>query len=857
MDAAVIRLGKAGPMLAWIRAHRGWLAAAVLLIVLALGFEALRAILAEVHLRDVRAALHAMSPVRIAAALSLTVASYLALTLYDSLALRTIGAKLPWRIAALASFTSYTISHNLGLAFLTGGSARYRIYSSAGLDLADVARISLIASATFWGGVFTVTGVALAIGRQPIEIGPLFIAPMLQHLIGIAILMAIGAVFCLRWYGVGQAGFGRFTLPIPPISTMAAQIAVAAFDLAAASAALFVLVPDAAPQTFGIFFIAYALAIVAALVTHVPGGIGIFEGVILAIVPGSRSEIFAALLLYRLIYYLLPLASAGALLGILEGHRQRHQVARGLSMVNWVTRELAPPLLAVLVAVGGLVLLISGALPAVRARMAWLSAVVPLPFVEGSHFSASLVGTALLLVAPAINARLRTGFHFARILLVGGAVFSLLKGFDYEEAIVLAVIAGVLQYCAPAFYRRGAVTDAPLQQGWIIVVAAIIGLSLWAGFFSYKRVEYSDELWWAFAWAGNAPRFLRASLGALVLLAGAALWRLLWAPPRPQGLGSLPADVAERAFAVSPRSDAALALTGDKLFLLSQARDAFLMYRIQGRTWVVMGDPVGPAAAWRELVWAARTACDAARGRLCFYQTSEEMLPLLVELGLQVMKYGEEAEVDLANFSLEGPEVAKLRHALRRGEAAGWEFAILPAADAAACGPELQAVSDAWLREKPGGEKRFSVGFFDPDYLTHFDIAVLRLDGRIIAFGNIWATPSHAELSIDMMRHLPEAPNGTMDFLFIRLMQWGAAQGYQRFNLGMAPLSGLSGERLAPIWSRIGHAIYGHAEALYGFSGLRSFKEKFRPIWVPRYVATPPGLAVPRAMVDLVALVGG
>ncbi|MEO7786199.1 MAG: bifunctional lysylphosphatidylglycerol flippase/synthetase MprF [Sphingomicrobium sp.] len=856
MDTRLTRHAAVDGILTWLATHRRWLAAVAVMLVALLGFEALRAVLAEVRLKDVRAAVRAISTMRIALALGLTVASYLALTLYDHLVLRTIGAKLPWRTAALASFTSYTISHNLGLSFLTGGSVRYRVYSSAGLELGDVARISLLASAAFWGGVLVIAAVALALGAVPLAIGPATISPLAQHLAALAIFAVVAVVFVARGRGVATVGLGRLSLPIPPVGTMIAQLGVAAADLAFAAAALFVLLPGATPHAFGLFLIAYALAVIVTLLTHVPGGLGVFEAVILGIVPGNRGEIFAALLLYRFIYYLVPLAFAGGLLGIIEGYRLRRRIAIGLSLVDRVSRALTPSLLALMVATGGFILLVSGALPAVHSRMAWLSDVVPLPFVEASHFSASLVGTALLLVAPAINARLRTGFHAARLLLIGGAIFSLLKGVDYEEALVLAVIAAILQYCRPAFHRRGGVIDAPLQQTWLAVAAVVVALSLWAGSFAYKHVDYSNDLWWVFAWGKNAPRFLRASFGAVMLLAGLAAWRLLWAPVRPQGLADLPSDVADRAMAVAPRSDVALAFAGDKLFRVSRARDAFLMYRVQRRTWVVMGDPVGPLAAWPELVWAIRSACDEARGRLCFYQASDEMLPLLVELGLQVMKYGEEAHVDLARFTIEGAQGAKLRHSVRRCEGAGLKFEIVPRADLPAIIAALEAVSDAWLIGKRGSEKGFSIGRFDSAYLAHFDIAVLRREGCIVAFANLWESGDGCELSVDMMRHFPDAPNGTMDYLFVSLLQWGFVHGYSRFNLGMAPLSGLSGERLAPLWSRIGNAIYGHAEQLYGFSGLRSFKAKFRPHWVPRYVATPSGLAAPRSIVDLVALVG-
>lgn len=857
LDPRLIRRDRIGEAITWGRAHRRELAILAVLIVALLGFAALHAILAEVRLKEVRAALHAIPQIQIVAALALTALSYLSLTLSEALSLRAIGVRLPWRTAALASFTSYAISHNFGLTLLTGGSARYRVYASAGLDLGAVARVGLLSSAAFWGALLGIAALALLSGGAPIDIAGATIPAFAGQAVAIIVLALLALLFIVRLRGVEQVGIGRFTLPIPPAATMAAQLGVAAFDLAASSAALFVLLPEAAPQTIGMFFLAYAVAVSVAAVSHVPGGIGVFEAIILAITPASNGGVFAALLLYRLIYYVLPLIVAAALLASVEGHRLRRPIAMGLSLAERSARYLAPPLIGLLVFTGGLILLVSGALPAVHWRIHWLAHVVPLPFVEASHFAASLAGTALLLVAPAISARMRSGFLAARLLLAGGIVFSILKGFDYEEAILLGVIAIILQYCRPAFYRRAGILDAPLQRTWFAAAAVAIGLSLWAGFFAYKHVAYHDDLWWAFAWKGNAPRFLRASMGAAILLGAVACWRLLSAPIRPVGDMILPPRVADAALALSSRADAALALTGDKQFLVSASGAAFLMYRVRGRTWVVMGDPVGAFADWSELVWQIRGRCDAAHGRLCFYQASNELLPLLIEMGLQVMKYGDEAQVDLATFTLDGPAAKSLRHSTRKAESAGLSFEIVAATAVPAIVPQLRAVSEAWLGDKGGHEKCFSVGRFDPAYLARFDCAVLRQEGKIIAFANIWTTRNRAELSVDLMRHWPDTPYGTMDLLFVRLMQWGAANGYARFNLGMAPLSGLNGRRLAPLWSRIGHAIYGHGEALYGFSGLRSFKAKFQPIWVPRYVATMPGLATPWAMINLVGLIGG
>lgn len=821
-----------------------WLLA---LALIAIGIAALDALLNEVRPQAVRAALHATAPGRIALALLFTACSYLLLTLYDTLAARTIGRRLPWKTTAVAAFTSYTLSHNLGFSLLTGGSARLKAYRPAGLSLADVARITIIASVTFWMGVLALTGVALLFAHHRLAVGMIAISGRMQTGLGLTMLALIAAAMAARLAGLSEARIGRWTIPVPPASLIAGQAMIGALDIGCAAAALYVLLPQGAAPAFGPFCLAYALGITMGLVTHVPGGIGVFEATILALTPGGRAATLAALLLYRVIYYLMPLAVALALIG-----------RKPLAVLRRAVRIAAPYAVSLLVFAGGLVLLVSGALPAEHRRLVSLRDILPLPFVEASHFAASLIGTALLLTAPALQARLKSGFQLARALLIVGATFSLLKGFDYEEALVLAIVAALLQSSRAAFYRRAGIGSAPLERWWWAAALIALSASIWAGLLAYKHIAYSDDLWWSFTWHGNAPRFLRATLGATVAIGVFAYWRLVFAPTDPGERRRLPDTVADRALAAARRADAMLAFTGDKRFLASAAGDAFLMYDVRARTWVVMGDPVGAADAWPELCWELRRRCDTAHGRLCFYQASVAMLPLLVDLGLQPIKYGEEALVDLTGgYTLKGSRFRSLRHSTRKAEAAGLRFGIIPASGVAAIMPSLQRISDAWLAEKPGGEKGFSLGRFDPAYLARFDCAVLRdAGGDIVAFANIWRTQDRSELSVDLMRHLPIAPYGAMDLLLVNLMQWGAANGFDHFNLGLAPLSGLPGQRLAPFWSRLGALLRGRGERLYGFEGLRAFKAKYAPRWEPRYIATSPGLPAARALVDVAALIG-
>ena len=834
------------------------LALAATVTIAFLGFFALQHLLLEVRPTEVKSAIESLSLWQITGALAFTVVSYLTLTLYDVLALRIIGKPLPWRTAALASFTSYTLSHNLGVALLTGGSARYRVYSAAGLDTGDIARVIATASFTFWSGIFVMASAALAIHPGTVAIGAYVVPVGLQRIVGLVFLTAAAVLVAVAdTRGRTKAiSIWSWSLPLPSRRQALAQIGVAGFDLVLASAALFVLVPGESASFFPIFFLTYALAIIVALITHVPGGIGVFEAVFVACLPtANKPELFAALIAYRIIYYLLPLALGAILLAWHEGRQWRKPVAKVIMGAQMIAGGIAPTMLSAVVFLGGVVLLVSGALPAIPVRMHALRAIVPLPFSEASHIAASLTGTALLFLTPGLYRRLDGALWLTRGLLLAGAGFSLLKGFDYEEAIILMSICALLQWTKHSFYRRTRLTADILTPGWLATVAIALGLSVWVGLFAFKHVAYEDQLWWQFASHGDASRFLRASFAAAICLVVVAVGRLLRPSSHSAVFKNIDPALRDAVLACTSRGESFLALTGDKCFLESEAGDAFLMYRVQGHSWVVMGDPVGPQAAWPKLLWRIRDLADAAQGRILLYQISPAALPIAIDLGLQLIKYGEEGRVDLARFSLDGPCAKSLRRAERRASRVGATFEVIERADVPAILADLRLISDQWLAAKNHTEKGFSVGRFDPDYLGQFDCAVVRHDGEIVAFANMWATQNREELSIDLMRHADAVPSGTMDFLFIHLMQWGQAQGFRWFSLGLAPLSGLAARRLAPAWARAGALLYRHGKAYFGFEGLRGYKEKFNPEWEPRYIAGPHGTPMARALMDLQALV--
>ena len=438
-------------------------------------------------------------------------------------------------------------------------------------------------------------------------------------------------------------------------------------------------------------------------------------------------------------------------------------------------------------------------------------------------------------------------------------IASLLKGLRYEEAIVLALVLAVLALGRRAFYRPTAILDERFSPAWVASIAGVIILSIWIGFLVYRNVPYSDQLWWTFALHANAPRMLRASL-AVIVLGTAYLMLNLLRPARPEPAVASSEDLG-RARAIINRSDNCLAnaaLTGDKRLLFNDSADAFLMYQVSGHSWIALGDPVGSRAGAEELVWRFRELSDRHGGQTVFYQTSAERLSLYV--GSRASRRSRSARrraYGSRTSRSTGPPAPRsaLPPATRSGTDSPSRSS--PPAAAMALMPELQRISDAWLASKATGEKRFSVGYFSPQYLRRFPLAVVRAGGEPAAFANLWTTDTRAELAVDLMRFGSAAPPATMDFLFIELMTWGRDQGYRWLNLGMAPLSGLDRHPLAPAWHRVGNFVFRHGEHFYNFEGLRRYKAKFDPHWEPKYLVARGGIALPRVLMDVSVLIAG
>jgi phosphatidylglycerol lysyltransferase len=815
----------------------------------------LRRELHGVHWHELTEDVMAVPASRLVLAMGLTAANYLVLAGYDLLALAYVRRRLALARVVLCSFVAYAVANNVGFAMLSGASVRYRFYSRWGVGGLELSRIVAFYSATFWLGLLALGGASL-----------LFVPPLGPGLPGRHVLVPVGLL--LLGVSLGYVALAsRRGEPVrvlglelqPPGGRLAlAQLAVSTCDWALAAAVFHALLPDGPGfvRVLGAFLAAQLLA----LASNVPGGVGVFEGLmVLLLRPDlAAGDVLPALVVYRVVYYLLPLTLALVCLVADELNMRRHQAARVGALLGQLTEELTPRALASFTFLAGVGLLFSGATPAAPGRLVWLDSFLPLGVIEISHFAGSLAGAGLLLVSQGLSRRLDAAYYLACGGVAAGIAASLLKGADVEEAVLLTLLLAVLSRSRPAFDRRAALFETRFSAGWVAAVAAALLASIWLWMFVYRHVEYSHELFWQFELEQEASRSLRAGVGAaLAALFFAAASLLRPAPHEAPEPGESDLEDAARVIAAQTATQPYLAFLGDKALLYDDARRGFVMYGAQGRTFVALGDPVGPPDVAPELVRRFLEHVDDFDGVPVFYEVRKESLHLYADFGLTFVKVGEQACLDLPGFTLEGAVGKPRRQALRRLEKEGASFRIAPAAEVEALLPQLQAVSDDWLSERKAAEKGFSLGCFEPSYLTRFPVALVEREGRVVAFANLWPGPDRHELSVDLMRYHRDAPKGVMEALFMHVIAWGKAEGYRTFDLGMAPLSGFETSPVAPLWARLGAFLYQHGENLYNFQGLRGYKEKFDPVWEPRYLAYPGGLRLARVLADVAALVAG
>lgn len=537
--------------------------------------------------------------------------------------------------------------------------------------------------------------------------------------------------------------------------------------------------------------------------------------------------------------------------------RQRTQI--GL----WIT--------ALLTGAVGVTNLLSAVTPNLPDRLDWLEQILPFEVRAGAHLFAALSGFFLLILSANLLRRKRVAWLLTIGLLIISIISNLLKGWDYEESLLSTVLLGQLLLMRQVFTAR---SDRPsiIHGIQALVMALLFTLSYGTLGFFWLDHHYSVDFRLSQALRQTLTMFLalnnegvpssshfgRFFADSIYIVGAVTLLYALWMLMRPVLIHQeATPEERKRARRIIEQygcsSLAKFALLDDKSYYFSPSGRSVIAYVPEGRSAIALGDPIGAVADRREAIASFKQFCDRNDWQPAFYQTLAADLELYESLGFKTLKIGEEAVVELKTFTLQGKAGKHLRTTVNKFNKLGYSVRFHTPPIANKLLQELRAISNEWLEHINGSEKKFSLGWFNDEYLKDCEIAVVYdAQNNPLAFANIVPEYQLNEITIDLMRHVAKAEPGTMDFLFISLFERFKKLGYDSFNLGLVVLSGVGEIPPASRLERGMHYLYEHLNQFYHFQGLRAYKDKFNPQWESRYLVYPRLAALPDVVVGLV-----
>jgi phosphatidylglycerol lysyltransferase len=495
-----------------------------------------------------------------------------------------------------------------------------------------------------------------------------------------------------------------------------------------------------------------------------------------------------------------------------------------------------------------------------------LVAVFPLEFSRLSRTLTLLIGFALIVLSVNIYKRKKRAWAIVIALSSFSAIFHLTRELNFEKALLSSALLLLLLFARSAFTVRSSGPDLRSALLCLLIsVAVAVGYGV-TGFWLLDsrhfgvnfQIEDAVIATLRFLSLSSDPRLVPHtqyghwfldSLYLITLTAGIysgfalfrpMVYRFRIAPRERAWAGEIVKQYARTPLDV-------FKLWPDKSYFFSPSRRSVIAYRVAENIAIALGDPIGPEAEMAPTVREFLRMCQENGWAVAFYQTLPDFVPMYRRLGLKTLKIGDDAMVDLASFSLQGKSKRELRSKVRSLDATGIHMQEFqpPVPDKVIA--QLKAVSDQWLQIPGRRERSFTLGQFDPDYLRSNPVlAAVNSGGSVLAFINLISV-DRREITGDLMRRRMDAPNGIMDYLFIKLFLFARERGYARVSLGMAPMTGFQERELATMEERAIHRLFQQLDFFFSFRGLHHYKAKFATSWEPRYLVYENVLELPRA----------
>ncbi len=780
------------------------------------------------------------------------------MTLYDFIIVKYMKLDIKKVTMFIISFIASTINNISGLGGLTGASLRAVFFKKDINNQSDIETYGLL--------LLPATGVGLSVMSIITIMNYQYIAPILRHNKWLLVTLVVFIGYLMIYFYIDKIYVWIKKEPIQTgmLAVKIKLLGVSCLEWLIASA-LFIYIfrqfNTNIPllSILGIFTLASAVGIISLL----PGGIGSFDLVILSglqYYQATAENVLATLILYRIFYYFMPLA-IGIISTLLMRFKKKKaglnpKNIRKMKEVVSHTSNITNLLIRVLVLLSGVVLLVSALSPGITSRIKIAARLLTFPILQWSHQLSISIGILLIIISREIGMKVKRAYHLTFYLLLGGALFTFLKGFDYEAAIFIGIVLGLLRMSKESFTRKS------LPSNWIRnllnAIVALIGIIMYIKLKSLILGDFLEKYTFAIIFKKGT---LNEILSGIIAYVSLIIFLIIWQRSKPK----IQDDRRYEAFNQEKVEDFLNKYKGHYLTHLIYLRDKHIFWAASGTVAivyekshhmiVVLGDPIGETKNFSKAISEFRKFIDEYGYKSAFYQVSESMLSIYHDHGYDFFKLGETALVDLKMFDLTGSRKKDFRNIMSRFKREGYVFQLFESL------PEnlflsLKEVSDEWLEGRD--EMSFSLGKFDEQYLKKSPIGIIKArdTDEIIAFASIM--PSYNEnqsASIDLMRFKKETPNNTMTFLILNLLIAYKEVGYEIFNLGMAPLSNVGTMKSAHLSEKIARLVTHYGKRFYSFTGLRNYKGKFDPTWEARYLAYEDGVLLPSSLIEATILI--
>lgn len=769
---------------------------------------------------------------------------------YDVILAKVLNVKVKTRSLLQHSFITNTFSNLIGFGGLVGVMLRSYFYSKYRKEKEGL--LKSIASVT----LFYLSGISLLMWIVPLFFWDF---PLLKETKWLLVAVILLGLYFPIFIGIFIMRYRKAKSDSIQPKEAVQLVATSVFEWIAVFLVIYLItlvlnIQIDLSALIPIFLVASS----AGIVSMIPGGIGSFDLVFLW---GTQSigipdeKVLFLLLLYRIGYFILPFL-VSAFLFVLEYWNRWNQSWDDVP--NAIVQKLSHTLLTLLVFLSGIVLLLSASVPGILSRIKFMQEFLSLPIMNVSHHLTVAAGFILLGLCRGIQYKVKRTYHLTIIVLSGAALFSIFKGFDYEEAVFLLVVMGLLIASKRQFYRESYVLTWGIILIDVAVVAFITSMYVLIGYLNLPTskihipIEMRDYII-----TDSRDLFYSAVIG--LVIAGIILFigTLIRKPKQLEMVSSVDQvdRIANHLTTYGGTEFSHLIFLHDKYVYWNEEETVLFSYQVYADKIVVLGDLVGAETDYPAAIENFLKTTDLYGYTPVFYEVSTKVLATLHDQGYGFFKLGEEAFVNLQNFSLSGKKMKGFRAVKNKFERENHGIEILSPPHSAELLKELEDVSTSWLQGRR--EKGFSLGFFDEDYLNTSQVAVLRNEEGIIGFASLMPMYDQGKrISVDLMRFRPDAPSGTMDFIFLSLFEWAKEEGYLIFNIGMSPLSNVGKSRYSFISEKIAAQIFLHGQYFYHFQGLKNFKQKYADSWEAKYVAYRKKSSLPFTIAQITLLIG-